>query len=282
LETLARRFFRITRLALAFCAFNGAWCFGGVFSIRLSTSSSRDCFSGFDMAPQPLSRVKRHALVEFGGEVLKPYPELCCIVMETISFGAQVEFNWSAILVDILRSDPKTGIAMYEALSGGESRRAALLGAAKSAMSDADFMLLQSIDIVLAPARRVRNDFVHHIWGISAKVPNALLLIDPKSLRQFEVSQVAGGPGFDDALVNVWKEHDLIEARETMRHGVLTLGVLSEGLAEKTLERPQIGASARQRLLSQHPIAQALHKMSQKSTPPALPKPREKKRPSGK
>jgi hypothetical protein len=198
--------------------------------------------------------------------------------METISFGAQVEFNWSAILVDILRSSPKTGMAMYEALSGGEARRAALFGAAKSAMSDDDFQLIKAVDLVLAPARRVRNDFVHHIWGVSDKIPNALLLIDPKSLRQFEISQVSGGPGFDDALVSVWKKRDLTEARETMREGLLSLGVLSEGLAEKPLEHPKISASARQRLLNQTPIAQALHKMSRKNSPQVPPKQPEKKR----
>jgi hypothetical protein len=236
------------------------------------------------MPPQPLSRVKPNAEVWWGVGILTPYPKLCCIITETISFGAQVEFNWSAILVDLLKSDPKTGMAMYEALSGGESRRAALEGAAQSALPEADFLLFKAIEKVLAPARRVRNDFAHHIWGASPTVPNALLLIDPKCLRQLEVWRANGGysPIVDRSLIAVWKEPALNEAREAMRDGLVILGILSEGLAEKPLARPQIGASARQRLLSRPPIAQALHKMSQKNTPPVPRKPRGKKRLSGK
>ena len=217
------------------------------------------------MAPQPLSRVKPNAAFQWGTGVLARYPNLCCIITEAISFGSQVEFNWSAILVDLLKSDTRTGMAMYEALSGGESRRAALEGAAKSALSEADFLLFKAVEKVLAPARRIRNDFAHHIWGASKAVPKALLLIDPKCLRQHEVENVVGPgwpPQVDRSQVMVWREPDLNEARETIRDGLVILGILSEGLAEKPLARPAIGASARQQLLSRQTIAQALRKMS--------------------
>lgn len=216
------------------------------------------------MAPQPLSRVKPDAEVKFGAGILASHQKLCCIVMETISFGAQIEFNWSAILVDLLKSDPKTGMAMYEALAGGESRRAALGGAAKSALSEDDFLLFKAIEKVLSPARRVRNDFVHHIWGTSTALPDALLLINPKCLRQFEVEKSVGPgypPNVDRSLIDVWKERDLDKTKEDIRNGLVTLGILSEGLAERPFSKPQIGASARQRLLSDPTIEQAVSKL---------------------
>ncbi|HEV2562337.1 MAG TPA: hypothetical protein VGT78_09375 [Rhizomicrobium sp.] len=210
--------------------------------------------------------------------MLTPYPNLCCIIMEAISFGSQVEFNWSAVLVDLLKSDTKTGMAMYEALSGGESRRAALQGAAEAALPRDDFLLFKAVEKVLAPARRVRNTFAHHIWGVSDAVPNALILIDPKCLRQYEVQRASSlGPEVDRSLVTVWKERDLNEARAAIYDGLLILGILADGLAGKPLERPQINASARQQLLSRPPILQALRKTSQKNTPPIPPKPPQKR-----
>jgi hypothetical protein len=55
-------------------------------------------------------------------------------------------------------SGRRFSLAMYEARSGGESRHAALEGAAKSALSEADFLLFKTVERVLAPARRIRND----------------------------------------------------------------------------------------------------------------------------
>ena len=219
------------------------------------------------MAQQPLSRVQPRAGFEWGSGVLAPYPALACIVMDTISLSAQMEFNWSAILVDLLKSDPKTGVAMYEALSGGESQRAVLMAAAKSALLKDDNTLFQAIWKVLLPAKRLRNQFVHHIWGASSEVPNALLLIDPKCLRKFEVEKSVGPsypPDVDRSLVTVWREDDLGQGRETVREGLIILGILSEGLAEKPLERAQIGASARERLLNRPEIAQAFQKAQER------------------
>ncbi len=165
-------------------------------------------------------------------------------------------------------------MAMYEALSGGEARRAALEGAAKAALPEDDFLLFKAVEKVLGPARRIRNNFAHHIWGTTTEIPDALLLIDPKCLREFEVQKSDGRSLIiERSLVYVWKERDLKEARAAIHDGLLILGILSEGLAEKPLARPQIGASARQQLLSRPPIAQALQRMSQKSTLPTPPQP---------
>jgi len=239
------------------------------------------------MPPQPLSKVKSRASLRWGPGTATRYPDLCCLVMETIGLGAQVEFNWSAILVDMLRADFTIGIAMYEALSGSESRRAALLGAAESALSADDFLLLKAIDKVLAPARRSRNDFVHHIWGISDEVPNALALIDPKCLRKFEVGvavvnlqmsasrKVLLPPDIDRSLVAIWKEAAIREARDSAIDALSVLGILSTGLSSSQ-PAIEIGDSARQQLLSRPAVAQALQRMSPQKTPPILRKPRGK------
>ena len=243
------------------------------------------------MPPQPLSRVNRKAQVTYGPATATTYPNLCAIVMEVISLGAQADFNWSAILVDMLRADFKTGMAMYEALAGGEARRAALMGAAQSAFSPEDFLLLQAMEKAFAPTRRVRNDFAHHIWGRSIHVPNALLLIDPRCLRTFEVGVAMTNaemartrmakvpPDFDRSLIAVWREPDLAQAREAMIEALKCLGLLAGGLS---FARPRIRIPEleRKKLLSYPAIARALQRLSPKRTPQVLKKSRAKARPA--
>jgi hypothetical protein len=260
----------------------GARGLGGVFSIRVRTTS-RSFLLDFAMAPQPLSRVKASAVVSWGQGALKSYPHLCSIVMEAISFGAQVEFNWSAIIVDLLRAEAKTGMAMYQALSGAEARRTALSAAAKIALSPDDFILFQSVEKALRSARRARNNFVHHIWGTSDQVPDALLLIDPACLLDFEVRKSSDGEAreIDNSLIAVWKQRDLESAREAIRDGLSVVGGLARGLLEN---KPAIaiGDLARQHLLSWPAIAQAVEHHNQKKHPQAPPRPLVKKRPEKK
>jgi len=217
------------------------------------------------LAPQPLSRVKRDASFHWGTGVLTPYPHLCCIITETISFGSQVEFNWSAILVHLLQSDARTGMAMYEALSGGEGRRAALEGAAKVALSIEDFRLFKAVEKALAPARNVRNRFAHHVWGATDEIPDALLLIDPQCLRQLELEQAFGlrtPPDENRSLIIVWKERDLIAARDSNQESCVILGILGDALAAQSIKRPYIDEVSRQKLISYPAIAQALAKLT--------------------
>lgn len=73
-------------------------------------------------------------------------------------------------------------MAMLQTLSGGEAKRAALLAAAAEALKTNrdDHNLFKVVLAVIAASRSRRNDFAHHLWGISREVPNALLLVDPK------------------------------------------------------------------------------------------------------
>jgi hypothetical protein len=243
------------------------------------------------MPPQPLSRVKPNAEIKWGPKVLQQYPDLCCIVMEAISLGSQIEYNWSVILVDLLRAEPRAGMAMYEALSGGEARRAALRAAARTVLPEDDYLLLQAVEIAIAPARKSRNDLAHHIWGTSDAVPNALLLIDPAGLRKFEVGvattnlEMSAGrrakifPEFDRASVQVWKKRDLEQMRKSTIDALSILGTLS-GALNLSYPVPEIDAQTRQQLLKEPQVAQALQRLNKRKTPQAPPQPRGTKRPA--
>ncbi|MDE2462647.1 MAG: hypothetical protein KGO02_02885 [Alphaproteobacteria bacterium] len=174
-------------------------------------------------------------------------------------------------------------MAMYEALSGGEARRAAIMGAASVALPEEDFLLFQAVDKVLTPSRRVRNKFAHHIWGASTELPNRLLLIDPEALREFEVQKAGEKYGvqpeydpFDRSRILVWKRADLEEVRTAAHAGLVILGELYHGLAESYPD-VAISVQGRQQLLSRPAIEQAFQQMCRQRTP-ATPQPKHGKK----
>ena len=84
------------------------------------------------MGPQPLSKVRPKAIYRFGNGVFETHPDLSVIIIRVVNTGAMAEWRWGGMLVDLMSADVRTGMAMYEAHSGAESRRAALLAAAQS------------------------------------------------------------------------------------------------------------------------------------------------------
>jgi len=146
---------------------------GGFFSIRARTAS-RELSGAFGMAGQPLSSLDPKAGYSFGIDILERHPELASYIAQTISIGSIIERRWSAILVQLLQADPLTGMAMYQALTSTVAQRAALGAAAKVRLSPEDFKLFQAVATAITPARKIRNDFAHHIWGESALVPGGL------------------------------------------------------------------------------------------------------------
>lgn len=243
------------------------------------------------MPAQPLSRVKSKAGIKWGPDALKRYPDLCCIVMDTISLGSQIEYNWSVIIVDLLRAEPRAGMAMYEALAGGEARRAALMAASRVSLPKNDYLLVQAVEKALAPTRRNRNNFAHQIWGISDEVPDALMLINPAALREFEVGvattnfEMSRGrkakmfPDLDRASVMVWKKRDLEEARSSTIDALSILATLT-GALNQSYPVPGISAQARRQILRWPQVAQALQHSNKKKTPPTPPQPRGARRPA--
>jgi hypothetical protein len=177
------------------------------------------------MAPQPLSRVNPRAKPTFGPECFDVYPELSKLVARAINTGSMIETRWSVILVNLAKADPRTGAATYQALTSSEARRAALSAAAKTRLSDSDFLLFQSVVRVTTPQRNLRNQFAHHIWGMASELKDCLLLADPEFFTEIVVDAhtqtkvILGGikliPAFrklDLSKIDVWSKKALEQA----------------------------------------------------------------------
>jgi hypothetical protein len=228
------------------------------------------------MAPQPLSNVNPKAKAYFGPDVFTLHPELIPLAARIISMGSMIDSRWSNILIELLQADPRTGMAMYQALASAEARRAALEAAANQRLSTDDFLLFKAIIRVTTPQRRVRNEFAHHIWGHSPQVKDSILLAEPEFFTDLYVELIeriewvghvrlinTNKPVKPDLTkVNVWsrkaleianKEAD--DANEMIRQLGLglqnTKGSHIRGQEQKLLlDRPQV-AQARQALSKQ-------------------------------
>ena len=227
------------------------------------------------MPGQPLSKIKSDAKFTAGAEVFKAHPEMMLMAMQTIAAGAGIDYVFSYILTNFLHADPLTGMAMYAALSGGEGRKAVLKAAAQTRLSNSDFLLTDIVFNWTAPARKIRNDFAHHLWGYSEDVPDAVLLIDPKCMVGFDIGvrmanmemqqsrKIIFPTAYDLSLIRVYRKRAIDDAFQIVAKASETLvilgldlqlsdgGGISEDTRARLLREPVIGQQYAKRLVSE-------------------------------
>ena len=212
------------------------------------------------------------------------------IAMQVIAAGAGIDYILAYLLTHILSADPKTGMAMYMALSGGASKRAALNAAAEARMSPEDYLLFRAVMMCIGPARNIRNAFAHHLWAYSEELPDAALLVDPECMVNFDIGVkmvnrameqrgiVILPPGYDVSQIYVYRKADLDEILVAANEASANLVTLALDL--QLYDGSVISGPARLQLLTKPPIAQALERLTrqntqagqtpQPQTPPAL------------
>lgn len=109
------------------------------------------------------------------------------MVMQVIGEWAHIDGNLALILSNLLKTDFAVASAMYQALTGGEAKKMALAAAAKEALPNEDYLLLQAVLKVIKPSRDQRNEFAHYGWAWSDDVPDSFLLINPSVVVHQEV-----------------------------------------------------------------------------------------------
>lgn len=169
--------------------------------------------------PQPLSKVTPKATVFVGAEYLRKHQKFSNAVASVTAFWAHSDGNLAAILSFMMKTDIRTGVAMYQALMSAEAKLAALYAAADIALEQWEAILLRAVIQANKASRNQRNDFAHGIWGGAAELPDALLWMDPRvvmdknvSHRQAEMTadgrRVIRPKGLDHSQIMVWREND--------------------------------------------------------------------------
>lgn len=139
--------------------------------------------------PQPLSRVHSDPDVRVTAAALSSKPEFALMAMRVISLWAHIDGDTATIVSLLLKSDIATGLAMYEALSGGEARKAVLIAAAKEALPEWKYLILRAVLAIGKSSRSRRNDYAHGIWGYSEALPDAIILMPSTVVTRFNISR---------------------------------------------------------------------------------------------
>ncbi len=229
------------------------------------------------MPPQPLSKVNPSASVNFLSDTLLQHPHHASLIMRVVTIWSNADALLSQTAARFLDADYAVVMAMFQALASAEARRDALLAAANERLSKDDYNLFRAVLRVVRPSRQRRNDFVHHLWGTSAELPDAMLLAEPKVVIQQPLTRlaidtrnaIAGKPRslnileVDKAQVFVYREKDLVEDGDIADQAWGYIFDLYFFLGFLMLESPSpLPDTMRDELLSQPPIQQQFQKFS--------------------
>jgi len=179
-----------------------------------------------EMPAQPLGKTKAVKHMTFGAGALRSRPDLAIHVAAVIESWASAEARLLGIVAYLLKADPDVAVAMLLTVESQATQRAIVLAAAGSVLKPRDLSLFTAVVRSTVLSREIRNHFAHHLWGVSAELPDALLLVDPKhrniTLAALEkwrrAKQTEGrdaGPqpnSVDRSDIYVWREPELEEA----------------------------------------------------------------------
>lgn len=109
--------------------------------------------------------------------------ELTVQAMEIIAIWSKIDAVKADLLSMLLNTERSKALAMYQAVKSPAAQSAMLFTAARHGIDNAkDLELFGYIFKIIEASNRRRNEFAHHIWAVSKDLPDALLLIDPRSM----------------------------------------------------------------------------------------------------
>lgn len=134
------------------------------------------------MPMQPLFTVNRNADYRFGRIDLQTKPKIAKAVARCVARWAEVEFQFSTLLTEMVRGNAELVFAIYASLTSAIQKAAILRTVAERSLNERDFELFSALLLISSSAEKQRNRLVHWMWGRSPKIKHGLLLADPKTL----------------------------------------------------------------------------------------------------
>ena len=174
------------------------------------------------MPAQPLSsfsKSKAKDLTFAPGSLFKR-PELTPYILRVIENWSFTEWGILMLGCECLQGDRVAVTAMLQAIESQLARHTAILAAVETLLDKEHFIFFCAAFRSIGPSRNTRNKFVHHAWGTSDDLPDALLLQDvkianlefSKHVKLARHSLASGGDpvirSIDRSEIFVWREPD--------------------------------------------------------------------------
>jgi hypothetical protein len=253
-------------------------CCGGDLATTSTARSKRDHASGRNslafvfgsFVMQPLSRVRKHALVTFGqDDTMVVRPRVAVKIAECIAAWANIESMLGLFLGLLLHSKAKTTLTMYMALENRAAQLRLLEAAAKAELPELQFDLyIVVMEQYLRPIMLTRDKLAHWRWGYSPDLADDLLLMSPEDALFSHFTALKGATvDIDDNAVFVVTEKYLTELlnRIWIAQGYLSTIVASIAPAELALLQDVPGL---ERLANQPEIRKSLDRLRAKREKP--------------
>ncbi len=201
------------------------------------------------MNPQPF---KKAGLVLLGIPEIKNAPEnLALLAMRCIAAWSYVECEQIRLLSNMLRSDYAVVSAGFLAIKSPAARKAAIKGAASTALDGRELDLFDAVYEDLKAPERFRNKLAHSLW-VNVGEPNTLALLDPREFVRVD-AQIAQSYHHDTKTKDlkfpmVYTEKDLLDGLHeiTVACGkVRALGVVLAGGDGAVLARSELWRTVR-------------------------------------
>jgi hypothetical protein len=156
---------------------------GGVASSRFTVRSNFSWSCELVMS-QPINRVIRDPEVFLDRNILDDKPEMAILVARIFSTWGWIEHELSLLLVRILGANADAALAIVSTLQAQHLQLGALEAAAKASLSPDNFEVFQAVIAVTNSVQKPRNRLAHWIWGGCKQSPDAMVLADPKMLKE--------------------------------------------------------------------------------------------------
>lgn len=146
--------------------------------------------------PQPLSRVQPSATIIFGNAGDRPlarHPELAVLAIEAIASWSNVESFMLSLFIQLMGGNDSMAASVYLALEAQSAKNAVINTASQIALQgrDQELSVLRAILRITKTNEKERNKLAHWTWGDSPDVPDALLLVNPRTaIRELDRSDI--------------------------------------------------------------------------------------------
>ena len=164
--------------------------------------------------PQPLSRVNPNASIVMGNAGDRPllrHPEIAALAAEAIASWANVESFMLKLFVEMFGGNEALATNIFLSLSNQSAKNDAIRAAADSFFENGsdELAVFRALLAISKTNEKDRNKLAHWTWGDSPNLPDALLLIDPRTTIG----------DLDKSSVYVYRENDfrsIIEANDRL------------------------------------------------------------------
>jgi hypothetical protein len=183
------------------------------------------------MPKQPLRNVIRgNHPIEIGPRTFAKRPKLAAYVAQTIAGWAQVELSLALVLARYTSRNIEQSVDMYLSIDGFGAQSLLLEAAARSVLPQDNFELFDATMRFIKNNYTIRNEMAHWTWGVTDALPDALVIIEPRSHKKLHALQFnIGDQDMSKAIprlmalakeqeknVFVYRERDLARCAEDM------------------------------------------------------------------